>query len=213
MIVNCLRVGLGGLSMCAAFVLPASAQAPLADRAVLTRAHSPTIGDPAAKVEIVEFFDPACEACRAMYPFVKKLLEEHRGRVRLTLRYVPFHRGSDEIIRLLEAARRQGKYQVTLETLLGSQPQWTVKHVVRLDLALNAAQGTGLDMVRLKADMAAPDLTRLIDQDMDDARSLRVTRTPEFFVNRRPLAALGYEELRALVAEEVRRSYGTAAQK
>jgi protein-disulfide isomerase len=213
MILNCLRIGLAGLSLCAAFVFPASAQAPLADRTVLTRFHSPTFGDPAAKVEIVEFFDPACEACRAMYPFVKKLLEEHRGRVRLTLRYVPFHRGSDEIIRLLEAARRQGKYQVTLETLLGSQPQWTVKHVVRLDLALNAAQGTGLDMVRLKADMAAPDLTRLIDQDMDDARSLRVTRTPEFFVNRRPLAALGYEELRALVAEEVRRSYGTAAQK
>ena len=212
MILNWLRIVLYGVSMCAA-VLPASAQAPLADKAVLSRFHSPTFGDPAARVEIVEFFDPACEACRAMYPFVKKLLEEHRGRVRLTLRYVPFHRGSDEIIRLLEAARRQGKYQVTLETLLGSQPRWTVKHVVRLDLALNAVQGTGLDMVRLKADMAAPDLTRLIDQDMDDARSLRVTRTPEFFVNRRPLATLGFEELRALVAQEVRRSYGPAAQR
>ena len=213
MILNFLRIVLCGVSMCAA-VLPASAQAPpLAERAVLTRFHSPTFGDPAAKVEIVEFFDPACEACRAMYPFVKKLMEEHRGRVRLTLRYVPFHRGSDEIIRLLEAARRQGKYQVTLETLLGSQPRWTVKHVVRLDLALNAVQGTGLDMVRLRKDMEAPDFTRLIDQDMDDARSLRVARTPEFFVNRRPLPDLGYEELRALVAEEVRRAYGTAAQK
>ena len=86
MSLKCLRIGLGGLAVCAAFVLPASAQAP-ADRTVLTRFHSPTFGDPAAKVEIVEFFDPACEACRAMYPFVKKLLEEHRGRVRLTLRY------------------------------------------------------------------------------------------------------------------------------
>jgi len=213
MILNCLRIALCGLSMSAAFVFPASAQAPLADRAVLTRFHSPTFGDPAAKVEIVEFFDPACEACRAMYPFVKKLLEEHRGRVRLTLRYVPFHRGSDDIIRLLEAARRQGKYQETLETLLGSQPRWNVKHVVRLDLALKAAQGAGIDMVRLKADMGAPDLTRLIDQDMADASSLRVTRTPEFFVNRRPLPKLGFEELRALVVEEIRRSYGPSARK
>ena len=213
MILDTLRIASAVLAMCAACVFPAGAQAPLADRAVLARFHSPTFGDPAAKVEIVEFFDPACEACRAMYPFVKKLMEEHRGRVRLTLRYVPFHRGSDDIIRLLEASRRQGKYAETLETLLGSQPRWTVKHVVRLDLALKAAQGTGLDMVRLKADMASPDLTRLIDQDMEDAASLRVTRTPEFFVNRRPLAQLGFEELRALVADEVRRSYGPAAQK
>ena len=77
MIRKCLRIALGGLLVSAAFVFPACAQSPLADRAVLTRFHSPTFGDPAAKVEIVEFFDPACEACRAMHPFVKKLLEEH----------------------------------------------------------------------------------------------------------------------------------------
>src|SRR5687768_10213849 len=141
MILNCLRIALCGLSMSAAFVFPASAQAPLADRAVLTRFHSPTFGDPAAKVEIVEFFDPACEACRAMYPHVKKLLEEHRGRVRLTLRYIPFHRGSDDIIRLLEAARRQGKYRETLETLLGSQQRWNVRKAGGLNVPLKPSTG------------------------------------------------------------------------
>src|SRR6188768_1335167 len=149
-----------GLSMLAAFVFPASAQSPLADRAVLTRFHSPTFGDPAAKVEIVEFFDPACEACKAMHPFVKKLLEEHRGRVRLTLRYVPFHKGADEIVKLLEAARRQGKFPQALDVLLDSQPRWAVRHVARLDLALKIVEGIGLDMVRQKADMASPDLAR-----------------------------------------------------
>ena len=59
--------------------------------------------------------------------------------------------------------------------------------------------------------MAAPDLIRLLKQDMDDAKSLKVTRTPEFFVNRRPLPELGYEELRALVAQEIRNSYGPPA--
>ena len=213
MILKCLGIGLSGLAMCAAFVLPANAQAPLADRLVLTRFHSPTFGDPAAKVEIVEFFDPACEACRAMYPLVKKILEEHRGRVRLTLRYVPFHKGADEIVKLLEAARKQGKYPETLETLLASQPNWAVRHVANRDLALKAVAGIGLDMARLKADMAAPDLARLIKQDMDDAISLKVTRTPEFFVNRRPLVELGHEELRALVAQEIRSSYGPSAKK
>ena len=194
-----------------ALPLAAIAQAPVADRTVLTRFHSPSIGDPAAKVEIVEFFDPACEACRAMFPAVKRILEEHRGRVRLTLRYVPFHKGADEVVKVLEAARRQGKFVATLETLLDSQPRWTSKHVASRDVALIALEGTGLDMKRLKADMRSPDFARLLKQDMDDAKALKVTRTPEFFVNGRPLPELGYEELRGLVAQEVRKAYAAPA--
>lgn len=195
----------------ATLAAPALAQGGAVDRKLLTRFHSPSFGDSAAKVEIVEFFDPACEACRAMYPAVKKILQEHPGRVRLTLRYVPFHKGADEVVRLLEAARRQGKYAETLETLLNAQSQWTARHVANKDLALLAVERVGLDMARLKSDMAAPDLARLLKQDMDDAKALQVTRTPEFFVNGKPLTRLGYEELRALVAQEVRAAYGNAA--
>lgn len=208
-----LRFGLAALALCTAILPPAGAQALLADKAVLTRFHSPTFGDPAAKVEIVEFFDPACEACRAMFPFVKQLLEENRGRVRLTLRYVPFHKGADQVVKLLEASRRQGKYAQTLDALLAAQSRWAVRHVAHLDLALTSIEGLGLDTARLKADMAAADLGRLIQQDMEDAKALKVTRTPEFFVNRRHLGELGYDELRTLVAEEVQRAYGTAAKK
>ena len=43
----------------------------------LVRAHSPVIGNKDAPVTLVEFFDPACETCRAMYPIVKKLMAEH----------------------------------------------------------------------------------------------------------------------------------------
>ena len=35
----------------------------------LVRMHSPVFGPQNARVTIVEFFDPACEACRAFYPF------------------------------------------------------------------------------------------------------------------------------------------------
>jgi protein-disulfide isomerase len=205
-------LGLMGLMM-ATLVAPALAQGPAVDRKLLTRFHSPFFGDPAAKVEVVEFFDPACEACRAMYPAVKKILQEHPGRVRLILRYVPFHKGADEVVKIIEAARRQGKFAPALETLLATQPRWTARHVANKDLALTAVEGIGLDMARLKNDMAAPDIVRLLKQDMDDAKALKVTRTPEFFVNGKPLAQLGYEELRALVAQEVRAAYGDAAKR
>lgn len=208
-----LFAGLGGLLLGTTFLLPAAAQSPIADRALLTRFHSPSLGDSGAKVEIVEFFDPACEGCRAFYPYVKKILAEYPGRVRLTIRYVPFHRGADEVVKLLEAARRQGKYLETLESLLAAQPNWAVNHVARLDLALKAVEGIGLQMDKLKADMAEPQLAQMIKQDMKDAVALKVSRTPEFFVNGKPLTTLGYDELRAMVVRELEQSYGSRAGK
>ena len=82
---------------------------------------SPTLGNPDAKVHIVEFLDPACETCAAFYPEVKKLMAANPDRIRLSVRHVPFHNGSDQVVRILEAARDQGKYRPTLEALLASQ--------------------------------------------------------------------------------------------
>jgi protein-disulfide isomerase len=47
--------------------------------------------------------------------------------------------------------------------------------------------------------MTAPEFARVIAQDLDDARALGVSKTPEFFVNGRPLPSFGYDELKALV--------------
>ena len=77
-----------------------------ADR--LVRAASPVLGPVDARVTVVEFFDPACETCRAFYPFVKDLMRKHPQDIRLVLRYAPFHQGSDQVIKLLEAARYIG---------------------------------------------------------------------------------------------------------
>ena len=93
---------------------------------VFVRAASPSLGAESAKVQLVEFFDPACEACRMIYPFVKSLLRTHDGKLRLTLRYAPFHEGSDYVVKILEAARLQGQevYWKSLEAILASQPSW-----------------------------------------------------------------------------------------
>ncbi|MEK9529753.1 MAG: thioredoxin domain-containing protein, partial [Gammaproteobacteria bacterium] len=62
----------------------------------LIRSYSPIIGPEEAPVTIVEFFDPACEACRAFHPIVKDILAEHDGDVRVVLRYTPFHGEASE---------------------------------------------------------------------------------------------------------------------
>jgi protein-disulfide isomerase len=178
-----------------------------ADRSALVRPHSPSFGEPGAKVHIVEFFDPACETCASFYPFVKKMIAANPGRIRLSIRYATFHKGSDQIVRLLEASKKQGKYWETLEALLAAQSRWTINHTARLDLAWSAINGVGLQMQKLKEDRTAPELAGVLKQDLQDAAALNVTKTPEFFVNGRPMPSFGYEQLRTLVDQALRDAY------
>ena len=150
-------------------------QAVTEDRAALASDHSPTLGKADAKVHIVEFLDPACEACAIFYPNVKKLLAENPDRIRLSVRHVPFHRGSDYLVRILEAARSQGKYWQTLETIFASQDRWAVQHAVQADLVWPSLDGVGLDLERVRNDMDAPEVSRRMEQDLGDARALGVT--------------------------------------
>lgn len=178
-----------------------------ASQARLLRFHAPNLGSADAKVQIVEFLDPACEACRAFYPFVKSLMAAHPDKIRLSIRHVGFHEGADFAVRVLEAARRQGKYWETLETLLASQSTWAINHRVQPELVLARLDGLGLDLERLKGDLEDPEIARRIAIDRDDAQALRVTKTPEFFVNGRQMATFGREQLAKLVADEIARMY------
>jgi len=177
------------------------------NRAALVRDYSPVLGPADAKVEIIEFFDPACETCRRFYPYVKEILAAEPERVRLVLRYAPFHQNSDYVVALLEAARMQGKYWETLEALLASQDAWVVHHAVQPQQAWMQVQNLGLDLERLQHDMQSPEIAARIRQELADADTLKVMKTPEFFVNGKPLPSFGFEQLQALVQEELARSY------
>ena len=176
-----------------------------ARQAALASEHSPTLGDPDAKVHIVEFLDPACETCALFYPMVKQWMAEVPGEIRLSVRHVAFHTGADYAVRILEASRKQGKYWETLETLLASQPQWTQHHTVLPDRIEPAIAAVGLDMEQLRTDMNSIEVMTRMEQDKKDAILLKVSATPEYFVNGRPLPSFGQQELADLVREELRK--------
>ncbi len=175
-----------------------------ADASILVRPHSPSLGPVDAPVTLVEFLDPACETCALFYPEVKRMEASHPDRLRIVVRHVPFHEGSDAVVRMLEAARRQDKYWPALEALLGAQSRWVAQHRVQADQALAVLGEAGLDVARLRSDMQRDDIRSRVAQDLADAKALRVVQTPEYFVNGRPLPTFGLEELRALVDDALR---------
>ena len=175
--------------------------------AALASEHAATLGDPNAKVHIVEFIDPACGTCAVFYPMVKQWLNEAPGKLRLTMRHVPFHTGVEYVVRVLEASREQDKYWETLEALLRSQRQWVTNHVVQPDRVLPAIASVGLDEDRLLADMNSPAVLARMEKDQADAVTLKVRATPEYFVNGRPLPSFGQQQLLDLVREELDKHY------
>jgi protein-disulfide isomerase len=177
------------------------------NKSALVREHSPVLGHADARVEIVEFLDPACGTCRDFYPFVKEMLAAHPDQIRVVLRYAPFHPNSDYVVALLEAAGKQGKYWQTLEALLAAQDDWVVQHAAQPERVWRHVEGLGLNLAQLRTDMNAPEIARLIAQDLEDARTLNVTQTPEFFVNGKPLPSFGYEPLKKLVGEALASEY------
>lgn len=171
-------------------------------------AHAPTWGPEDALVVIVEFFDPACETCAELYRPVKKIVSDNPGRVRLVMRHAPFHKGSDQVVRMLLGARAQGKYWEALEAMFATQSTWTSHHVADPTPLWTLLPQVGIDPERLRTDMAVPAVDAAMAQDMADARALGVTMTPEWFVNGKALPNWGYEQLVALVEAEVASRYG-----
>jgi len=167
----------------------------------LVRMHSPTLGKPDAKVQLVEFLDPACGPCASFYPMVKKIVASNPDEIRLVVRYAPFHRGAGAVVAILEAAKKQGKFWPALEAVLAAHADWTQNNTVHMNRVWKHLDGLGLDIEQIKADMTAPAIARAIAQDLDDAKALNVNRTPSFFVNGQPLLNFGYEPLKAMVDE------------
>jgi protein-disulfide isomerase len=181
----------------------AATKAPPPEASLYVRPHSHSLGPQDAKVTVVEFLDPECESCRAMYPMVKQILNEYSGRVRLVVRYMPFHGNSMYAAAALEAAGEQGKYWELLESLFVNQPQWGSHHDPRPQLIPELAKRVGLDMAAFGKSISSGDLRPRIEQDQADGKALGVTGTPTFFVNGKMLEQLGYEQLRALINAEL----------
>jgi protein-disulfide isomerase len=174
---------------------------------IFVREHSQTLGADDAKVYLVEFMDPACETCAAFSPLVKKIMDANPGKIKLVLRYAPLHEGADYFVKILEAAKKQGKYWETLNIMYKTQRYWASHHNPQPQRVWQFLPMAGLDIEQIKKDMKDPAIAKLLEQDIADSKTLNVRKTPGFFVNGKPLQNFGYEQLQELVHSEIESTY------
>jgi protein-disulfide isomerase len=156
---------------------------------------APVMGNPSGDVTLVEFFDYRCPYCKQVTPALTQLLKDDRN-LRLVLKELPIL-GPDSLLaaRAALAANAQGKYAAMHTALLSHRGNFDDATITRI------ATAAGLDVARLKADMAKPEITAMIDRNRTLARALSVTGTPAFIIGDRVVpGAANVETLRALIA-------------
>ena len=155
------------------------------------------IGNPEGGVTVVEFFDYNCGFCRRVTDAVVGLTVADED-VRVVLREFPIlGEGSVAAARVALAARMQDEaaYGRLHEALLRMSGQADEAS------ALAFAAEEGLDVERIRADMASAEIDAHIAASMDFARQLGINGTPAFVIGDQLIpGAVGLEELQAAVA-------------
>lgn len=156
----------------------------------------PVAGNPDGAVTVVEFFDYRCPYCKAIAKDVIATLQAE-GDVRIVFKEFPILGPDSEFAaRAALAADRQGKYLPFHQALM--------EHKGQLDeeIVHGIADEVGLDLERLRKDMAAPEIAEAISRNIALANALAIGGTPAFIVGDMLVpGAIDMKTLRDLVAK------------
>lgn len=135
-----------------------------------------------AKNTFVEFYDYDCPFCRASLPAIKKFYAEHKNDTRFSFIEFPLPSlhgpGATLAARASLAARRQPDKFVAFHFALMAEDAAVSEEMVFADAAK-----VGLDVAKLKADMADQDIDGAISSSRELALSAKIDGTPAFIVN------------------------------
>jgi protein-disulfide isomerase len=162
---------------------------------------SPVGGNKAGNVTIVEFSDYNCPYCKSSAPDLKKAVEAD-GKVRVIYKEFPILSPASEFAaKAALAANMQGKYLAFHDAALA------FKGKLDESSTLEVAKSVGLDVARLKTDMAKPEIAEAIRKNRALGRALEVRGTPAFIIGDTMTGgALDFEEFQAKIAEARKKS-------
>ncbi|MFA6021072.1 MAG: DsbA family protein [Rhodospirillales bacterium] len=141
--------------------------------------NSPVGGNPKGDVTLVEFFDYRCGYCKSVHESVMRVVKED-GKVKLVYKELPVL-GAESVYaaKAALAAAKQKKYVEFQDVMMRHRGAFNEESVMAM------AKEVGLDADRLKKDMSAPDITKLLQANMELAETLGIRGTPGFVMGDR----------------------------
>ncbi|MCL2505633.1 MAG: DsbA family protein [Alphaproteobacteria bacterium] len=159
-------------------------------------ANTPVGGNPKGKIVIVEFFDYTCGYCKRASDVLSQLIADDKDVKILYKNFPVLGPNAVEAAKASLASNRQKKFKEFHDALM--------KHSGALtnDSIMEIAKTVGLDVDKLKKDMADPKIQAMLDDSMKLGRELGVEGTPFFIVNDNVFpGALQLDQFKQIIAE------------
>ena len=158
-----------------------------------------TKGNKNAKVQLVEFSDFQCPACKAYQPIVDSLIEQYKEKLVFGYRHFPLsqHKLAQYAAQTAEAAGEQGKFWEMYEYLFELQDSLTK------ELINEGAQTLGLDANAFNNALNSEKYEQKILRDLSDGKRFGVDSTPTFFLNGKKLNLTSFDDLNKAVDQAV----------
>lgn len=139
------------------------------------------LGKPAAPLELVMFADFQCPYCLAAQAVVRRVRERIGDDLRFAFRHLPVgerHPQAQLAAEASEAAAGQDAFWPFHDALYAAQSRLTGDEAV-----FTIAGEVGLDVARMRAEVADGRHRERVERDVRSARAGEVAGTPGFFVN------------------------------
>jgi len=148
-------------------------------------------GNLESDIEIIEFADFQCPACKATQPILNEVLAQH-PEVKFVYKHFPLsqHEHANLAALAAEAAGSQGKFYEYHDLLYDRQEEWsTLQSEADFDKMVEYAEESGVeDISRFRDQIENEEHQGKIDRDVDLALKIGVSSTPTIFVNGREVA-------------------------
>ena len=169
-------------------------------RDIFDNPATPAAGNPEGDVAIVEFFDYRCPYCKQVQPELESLVQQD-PKLRLVYKEFPvLGPASVTAAHAALAAQRQGKYDAFHAAMMAAHGQINDSTVYQV------AASVGLDVDRLKRDMAAPEVAQALKANLALADILDIHGTPAFIIGDRVVpGAVDLDALKTIVADARKR--------
>ena len=161
------------------------------------------VGDADAPVEVIEFADFECPACRVWWVLTTQDVKRRlvaSGRVRFSFRDFPLsmHRNAVQAHHAAACADEQGMFEQMHDKLFGTQDQWTGRAGVE-GRFYGYAKEIGVDLAQYDECMGEGRYRARIQASIENGAEMGVVSTPTVFVGGTLYENLSYDRIKAIV--------------
>lgn len=168
----------------------------------LVKEDSHVLGERNAKVQIVEFADYQCPACRLAQSIVKQVIASYSDKAVFVYRHFPLigtHQYSLEAAQASEAAGEQGKFWQYHDLLFENQ-----EHLDH-DSLISYAKRLNLDIKKFEEALNSGKYKDKVMADLTAGEQAGVDSTPTFFINgKKYVGVQSFDQFKSIIENELK---------